>query len=296
MCVWSRSAEEEEKDEGMEEWDQDTLEKAVKQKHAGEKTNATKIICKYFIEAIEKKQYGWFWVCPNGGKDCQYRHALPPGYVLKSQMKQLMEEEMANKKSIEEEIEEERQKVDAATPLTEEVFRQWREKKMEERRAKEEKARAERIKGGRFTGREIFAMEGFEAVDDNRCGAEFPSSWWCGSTCQLIWATAPGRDQQTRAGAHGVVAVVLGAARNHGPSPQCAPAARLTRLSGRTAGRRMPPSGSTPLMQGGQQRISTRMGLTAQSLAVAPACSRWLHTLPGPFPWLQRKRKKYTCF
>lgn len=27
-----------------------------------------------------------FWQCPNG-KDCKYRHALPPGYVLKSQMK-----------------------------------------------------------------------------------------------------------------------------------------------------------------------------------------------------------------
>ena len=30
---------------------------------------------------------GRFWQCPNGGKDCKYRHALPPGYVLKSQMK-----------------------------------------------------------------------------------------------------------------------------------------------------------------------------------------------------------------
>lgn len=50
-------------------------------------------VCKYFLEAVEKKQYGWFWVCPNGGKDCHYRHALPPGYVLKSQMKALLEEE-----------------------------------------------------------------------------------------------------------------------------------------------------------------------------------------------------------
>lgn len=29
-----------------------------------------------------------FWQCPNG-KECKYRHALPPGYVLKSQMKVL---------------------------------------------------------------------------------------------------------------------------------------------------------------------------------------------------------------
>jgi hypothetical protein len=33
--------------------------------------------------------------CPNG-KDCKYRHALPPGYVLKSQMKELLELEAAN--------------------------------------------------------------------------------------------------------------------------------------------------------------------------------------------------------
>lgn len=61
-------------------------------------------VCKYFLEAVEKKQYGWFWACPNGGKDCHYRHALPPGYVLKSQMKALLEEE-TEKISIEEEIE-----------------------------------------------------------------------------------------------------------------------------------------------------------------------------------------------
>lgn len=53
---------------------------------------------------MEKKQYGWFWDCPNGGKDCHYRHALPPGYVLKSQMKALLEEE-AEKVPVEEEIE-----------------------------------------------------------------------------------------------------------------------------------------------------------------------------------------------
>lgn len=63
-----------------------------------------KQVCKYFLDAVEKKQYGWFWVCPNGGKDCHYRHALPPGYVLKSQMKALIEEE-ADKTPIEDEIE-----------------------------------------------------------------------------------------------------------------------------------------------------------------------------------------------
>lgn len=61
-----------------------------------------------------------FWQCPQG-KECKYRHALPPGYVLKSQMKELLEAEKANAPSIEEEIEAERAKVDARTPITEEV-------------------------------------------------------------------------------------------------------------------------------------------------------------------------------
>ena len=43
-------------------------------------------MCKYFLESVENKTYGWFWACPNGDK-CMYRHALPPGFTLKSDMK-----------------------------------------------------------------------------------------------------------------------------------------------------------------------------------------------------------------
>ena len=32
-----------------------------------------------------------FWKCPSGD-ECKYRHALPAGYVLKSQMKELLAE------------------------------------------------------------------------------------------------------------------------------------------------------------------------------------------------------------
>ncbi|XP_060675749.1 zinc finger CCCH domain-containing protein 11-like [Ziziphus jujuba] len=82
----------------MEDWDQDTLEKMVD------------LVCKYFLEAIEKKQYGWcwFWDCPNGGKDCHYRHALPSGHVLKSHFSRKrpkrfpIEEEIENQKKMEE--------------------------------------------------------------------------------------------------------------------------------------------------------------------------------------------------
>jgi len=44
----------------MEDWDQDELERVVKEKHSKEKPpNATNIICKYFLEAVETKKYGW---------------------------------------------------------------------------------------------------------------------------------------------------------------------------------------------------------------------------------------------
>jgi hypothetical protein len=49
-------------------------------------------------------RFGWFWQCPNG-ELCQYRHALPPGFVLRSQRKALEEAEKANMISLEEFLE-----------------------------------------------------------------------------------------------------------------------------------------------------------------------------------------------
>ena len=67
-------------------------------------------VCKFFLDAVEKEVYGWFWTCPNGGDQCKYRHALPPGYVYKSKKQREAEAAAAadpeNKVSIEEEIEE----------------------------------------------------------------------------------------------------------------------------------------------------------------------------------------------
>ena len=155
-----------EMDEGMDDWDQETLEKAIAQKHGSENQNRpTSIVCKFFLDAVEKRQYGWFWQCPNG-KDCKYRHALPPGFVLKSQMKQLLEEEQANKVSVEEEIEEERAKVDAKTPITPDVFNKWKAELDLARQKEMEAKEAERKKRGQMTGREIFEQEGFIAADD----------------------------------------------------------------------------------------------------------------------------------
>ena len=46
-------------DDNMEDWDQEQLEKVIADKHAKEKTNATSIICRNFLDAVERKQYGW---------------------------------------------------------------------------------------------------------------------------------------------------------------------------------------------------------------------------------------------
>ncbi|KAL5740935.1 hypothetical protein ACOSP7_029804 [Xanthoceras sorbifolium] len=155
------------RDQGnMEDWDQETLEKVVESKVNEYKQNKpTDIVCKYFLEAVEKKQYGWFWVCPNGGKDCHYRHALPSGYVLKSQMKALLEEE-SEKIPIEEEIENQRAKITTSTPMTPELFMEWKKKKMAERDAGLAALRAERAKNDRMSGRELFLSDSSWFVDD----------------------------------------------------------------------------------------------------------------------------------
>lgn len=151
--------------ETMDDWDQETLEKVVASKSQEyNKNKPTDIVCKYFLDAVEKKQYGWFWACPNG-KECHYRHALPPGYILKSQMKALLQEE-ADKMPIEEEIDEQRAKLTASTPLTTELFMDWKKKKMEEREANLAKQRADRAKNDRMSGRELFMSDASWFVDD----------------------------------------------------------------------------------------------------------------------------------
>lgn len=151
----------------MEDWDQETLEKVVESKSQeyNNKNKPTDIVCKHFLEAVEKKQYGWFWACPNGGKECHYRHALPPGYVLKSQMKALLEEE-SEKISVEEEIENQRSKLISSTPMTTELFVEWKKKKREEREAQMALQIAERAKNDRMSGRELFMTDASWFVDD----------------------------------------------------------------------------------------------------------------------------------
>lgn len=150
----------------MDDWDLETLAKVVESK--GKEYNQNKptdIVCKHFLDAVEKKQYGWFWTCPNGGKECHYRHALPPGYVLKSQMKALLEEE-TQKISIEEEIENQRRQTKTTTPLNGDLFYEWKKKKTDQKEAELAANRAERAKNDRMSGRELFLSDASLFVDD----------------------------------------------------------------------------------------------------------------------------------
>jgi len=86
-------------------------------------------------------RFGWFWECPNG-EACQYRHALPPGFVLKSERKALEEANKAKVISIEEFLEVERHKLGSnLTPVTPETFAKWKKTRMDKKEAEQEAMR-----------------------------------------------------------------------------------------------------------------------------------------------------------
>ncbi|KAJ1969262.1 Translation machinery-associated protein 46 [Dispira parvispora] len=149
------------KSDTMDAWDQAKLEKVVTSKHGNPKTT-TDIVCKYFLEAIENQKYGWFWECPNGGDKCKYRHALPPGFVLKTKKEKLAESEKVEI-SLEEFLETERHKLGPnLTPVTLESFTAWkknRKAKLEAEETATQKAKEAAFKAGRavnISGRDFF--------------------------------------------------------------------------------------------------------------------------------------------
>ncbi|KAH7884338.1 hypothetical protein F5I97DRAFT_1888775 [Phlebopus sp. FC_14] len=156
----------------MENWDEQKLRSVVLSKHGNPRTT-TDIVCKYFIEAIETKKFGWFWECPNGEK-CQYRHALPPGFVLKSERKAAEDAAKANVISLEEFLETERHKLGPnLTPVTRESFAVWKKTRMDKKEAEAEalrKAKEAQHAAGKSTGmsgRDLFQYnpEWFEDQD-----------------------------------------------------------------------------------------------------------------------------------
>ncbi|KAJ2352834.1 Translation machinery-associated protein 46, partial [Coemansia sp. RSA 2611] len=142
----------------MDTWDQGRLEEVVLSKHGNPRTT-TAIVCKYFLEAIENCKYGWFWECPNGGDKCIYKHALPPGFVLKKDKKPEEKEEI----SLEDFLETERHKLGPnLTPVTLESFTKWkvaRKERKADAEHKNQQAKEKAYKAGKLanmSGRDYF--------------------------------------------------------------------------------------------------------------------------------------------
>ncbi|PVF95688.1 hypothetical protein CPB86DRAFT_710733 [Serendipita vermifera] len=166
-------AREDKENDTMDKWDEEKLRKVVLSK-AGNPRTTTDIVCKYFIEAIETSKFGWFWECPNGN-DCMYRHALPPGFVLKSQKKAMEEAAKANEISLEEFLEVERHKLGTnLTPVTPETFAEWKRTRLDKKAAEDEalkKAKETQNAAGKvngMSGRDLFDYrpEWFAEEDD----------------------------------------------------------------------------------------------------------------------------------
>ncbi|XP_067002403.2 zinc finger CCCH domain-containing protein 15 homolog [Anabrus simplex] len=144
----------------MENWDESKLQEVVEKKHgeSEKKMPPTTIICKYFLDAVEQRKYGWFWTCPNG-TSCIYRHALPPGFMLKRDLK----EEKKDEESLEDLIEREMATLTGnLTKVTQDTFIAWKKRKLKELQDAslqlEEKKRSD-YKAGRhanLSGRDMF--------------------------------------------------------------------------------------------------------------------------------------------
>ncbi|KAL5234444.1 hypothetical protein ACI65C_001854 [Semiaphis heraclei] len=162
-----------EENDTMENWDEDKLKEVVNKKHGetDKKHPSTDIICMFFLEAVEKSKYGWFWSCPNG-TSCIYRHALPPGFVLKKDKKK---DDKKDEIQLEDLIERERAALNSVkfTRVTLESFLAWKKRKVREKKdaiIKDEEKKRTDYKAGRqigLSGREMFSFNPEMAIGDS---------------------------------------------------------------------------------------------------------------------------------
>ncbi|KAF9891826.1 hypothetical protein FE257_003310 [Aspergillus nanangensis] len=171
-------AEEEEarKKDTMDDWDEEKLRKVVMSKQGNPRTTTDKV-CKYFIDAVENQKYGWFWVCPNGGDKCMYKHSLPPGFILKTKEqraaeKALMDKSPLNTLTLEDWLESERHKLTGnLTPVTPESFAAWKKDRLDKKAAEEQAQKAKEA-----TGRTMFESGNWRDEDESSDG-EDDDSW-----------------------------------------------------------------------------------------------------------------------
>lgn len=194
------------KKETSADWDEEQLRKVVLSKKGNQKTTTEKV-CKFFIQAIEDGKYGWFWICPNGGDKCMYRHALPPGFVLKTKEQRAAEKALMDKSplktlTLEDFLESERHKLTGTlTPVTPETFAKWKKDRLD-KKAAEEQAR----KAKENTGRAMF--ESGKWQDDDESEDEDDDIWNLERMRDETEAIRRKKEEERLASVHGEQAVL----------------------------------------------------------------------------------------
>ena len=126
----------------------------------------TDIVCKFFLEAIKSKIYGYKWQCPNGD-ECHYKHCLPKEYIIKS-LKGQIQDDMTFEEfhDLEEKVDAERARVaENGTKVTEKTLAEWIEKRKKEKDKTVDKKKLELLKKLK-TGKELFMNNNEEFKDD----------------------------------------------------------------------------------------------------------------------------------
>lgn len=161
-----KEEEEKKKAETSADWDEEKLRSVVLSKKGNQRTTTDKV-CKYFIEAIEDGKYGWFWICPNGADKCMYKHALPPGFILKTREQRAAEKALMDKSplktlTLEDFLETERHKLTGTlTPVTPESFAKWKKDRLDKKAAEEQARKAKEA-----TGRALFESGNWRGDSD----------------------------------------------------------------------------------------------------------------------------------
>lgn len=119
------------------------------------------MLCYHFLDAVKRKKYGYFWVCPNKGVKCQYKHYLPSGYVLD---RKNGADDKDEQETIEDEIDFSRNSLieqnKNQTEVTFELFTEWLRKLSIEETTKKDIS-------NKKTGKEFFLSAGNDESEEN---------------------------------------------------------------------------------------------------------------------------------
>lgn len=143
----------------------DKINKIAAEKEGKRGQVRSKIICKYFMDAVKTRKYGWKWECPNGDL-CHYQHCLPEGFVIDdnrgNNQEEMTIEEYVN---LEERIDEERAIVSVnGTKVNEETFLLWKKRRIQQKEKEQADSKTKSKKKVK-TGLELFTDKTFRMED-----------------------------------------------------------------------------------------------------------------------------------